>query len=177
MAACKGERNARALDLVTQLRLPKSLVGAMKLANHYKLGPLAERISMLMEAKYEEGERAQADVELAPPREQEKPKGKVAPIFSKAQPQKESLPAMEEGADEVEESAANSAAEEDLDEPDSNQPASAPLNPFGKGATGNAKSVQASNKPGSGMATVPDTAKTGKRKMPVSGPAAVKKVK
>lgn len=43
--ACKAEKNARALDLATQLHLPKSLASALKLANHYKLGPLAERIN------------------------------------------------------------------------------------------------------------------------------------
>ena len=30
----------------------------MKLANHYKLAPLAERITMLMEAKFDGGEGA-----------------------------------------------------------------------------------------------------------------------
>ena len=50
-AACKAERNARALDLARQLQLPKSLTAAMKLANHYKLPSLAERISMMMPAK------------------------------------------------------------------------------------------------------------------------------
>ena len=54
-AACKAERTARALDLATQLQLPRSLTGALKLANHYKLGPLAERISKLMESRFEEG--------------------------------------------------------------------------------------------------------------------------
>ena len=45
-AACKAERNARALDLARQLQLPKSLTAAMKLANHYKLPSLAERESL-----------------------------------------------------------------------------------------------------------------------------------
>ena len=44
-AANKAERNARALDLAMQLQLPKSIHGALKLANHFKLGQLAERIT------------------------------------------------------------------------------------------------------------------------------------
>jgi hypothetical protein len=52
--ACKHERNARALDLAMQLQLPKSLTGALKLANHYKLGSLADRIGRLMDARFEE---------------------------------------------------------------------------------------------------------------------------
>eukprot|EP00962_Isochrysis_galbana_P046818 scaffold18927_cov51-Isochrysis_galbana.AAC.1 len=43
--ANKTERNARALDIALQLQLPKSLHGALKLANHFKLGQLAERIT------------------------------------------------------------------------------------------------------------------------------------
>ena len=56
-AACKAERDApspggaRVLDLARQLQLPQSLTAAMKLANHYKLPSLAERISMMMPAK------------------------------------------------------------------------------------------------------------------------------
>ena len=64
-AAMKGERMARALDLAAQLQLPKSLSGALRLANHYKLGPLAERIARLMETRFEDGDD-EVDVEEAP---------------------------------------------------------------------------------------------------------------
>ena len=50
-AVCKAGHNARALNLARQLNLPKSLTAAMKLANHYKLPSLAERISMMMSAE------------------------------------------------------------------------------------------------------------------------------
>ena len=57
-AACKAERNARALDIAMQLQLPKSLDAAKRLANHYKMGPLSDRISKLMEKMHDEGEKA-----------------------------------------------------------------------------------------------------------------------
>lgn len=51
MAAIKGERPARALELAAQLNAYKSLEGALKLANHARSHALAERITQLMQQR------------------------------------------------------------------------------------------------------------------------------
>ena len=62
----QGRAPARALDLATTLQLPRSLSAALKLANHYKRGPLADRITRLMEARFGDGGDEMEDVEEAP---------------------------------------------------------------------------------------------------------------
>jgi len=54
--ACKNNKIVRALDLSTRLRLNKSLNIGITLANHHKKPALAERINMIMQAKFPEGQ-------------------------------------------------------------------------------------------------------------------------
>ena len=159
-AACKAERNARALDLATQLQLPKSLTSALKLVNHYKIAPLAERIAMLMEAKYDEGER---DVELPPP--------PTAPPRARAR----AAPAPEPVADE-EPSAHGQAEEEEGDDTndetqeevgaEENQAPPSVTNPFAKPTAAPSKGFSAL-----------DTGKNTKRKMPITSAVSAKSAK
>ena len=160
--ACKHERNARALDLVTQLQLPKSLTGALKLANHYKLGPLAERIARLMEARFEEG-ASDADVEEAPPQ----PTVRLAAARSSTA----MLPASKGAAAAPEPAAprAEQADDEDNQADETNEPsadlpatARAPLNPFSK-----------TNKAVSDITI--ETSKGPKRTLPVTSAVGIKK--
>ena len=145
----------------------RSLTSALKLVNYYKIAPLAERISMLMEAKYDEGER---DVEQPPPRQ--------PPPRARAPSQRAPAPLTEEeeaAAPEEEEEAAEE--EEEVvaeEEEEAAQPAEAPqpINPFARSAsaTANAGSKVA---PAVGkVVSAPDTSKSGKRKMPVTGSVA-----
>lgn len=53
-ASCKQDKLVRALDLCTSLQLLKSLEIAITIANHAKKADLAERISMLLQAKQRE---------------------------------------------------------------------------------------------------------------------------
>ncbi|KAJ3038284.1 hypothetical protein HK097_003216 [Rhizophlyctis rosea] len=66
LAACKAERVERALDLCRCLQSLKSLDGAIKIAVHHHLPGLAERMSLVKEAKIkkmrEEEERSQASL-------------------------------------------------------------------------------------------------------------------
>ena len=135
--ACKAERNARALDLATQLQLPKSLAGAMKLANHYKLPALAERVTMLMEKKFDEGE--DVDAEAPPPKPPPKapaPKPAAVPL----------PPAAEKAAAAAAAAPADGDADDEEDEPmeeagdaaenaPPQQVARPPINPFAKTST------------------------------------------
>jgi hypothetical protein len=50
MAACKRERPLRALELCQLLSLPSSWDGALKVALHAKMMPLAERIAAMKDA-------------------------------------------------------------------------------------------------------------------------------
>jgi hypothetical protein len=146
--ACKAERTARALDLATQLQLPKSLQGALRLANHYKLGALAERISKLMQARFDDVED---DVEEAPP--PPAPAQRVAPPASRvsAPPPAAKPPTADDDADD----------DADDEENDGGGAGGAPpANPFAKG-----------------LAKPADTLKGPKRALPVTSLAGGKKLK
>ena len=119
-----------------------------------KLAPLAERISMLMEAKYEEGVRSVVtDVEQAPPHEDEKSKSLRKPTRALA-----------------EEAPGEAQTETTSDAEVTAEAAVALINPFASNKI--AKDGLAAAK-----AVAPDTAKADKRKMPVVPPSAVKKAK
>ena len=156
--ACKHERMARALDLITQLQLPKSLSAALRLANHYKQSALADRIGRLMEARFEDGV-PEEDVEEAP-------KPPPRPVRPKAAPKEEAKEVEEEtnGRDDDEEEAGNQEEGEAAARP--------PLNPFGAAAkaSNGGKAVMA---PMSGKETV----KGPKRSFPVTAAAGGKKAR
>ena len=105
-------------------------MGALKLANHYKLGPLAERINKLMEGRFEDGD--EEDVEMAPP----PPAPRVAPPASRVSappPAAKPTPADDEpddGADAEDEGDGGEAA------------AKPPANPFAKGAAKGADTLK-----------------------------------
>lgn len=61
-AACATNRAARALDLASQLRMPRMLEGSIKLAQHHKQIQLAERIALLMRVTF--GSSAISDEDL-----------------------------------------------------------------------------------------------------------------
>ena len=153
-AAMRGERPARALDLAAQLQLPKSLSGALRLANHYKMGPLAERIARLMETRFEDGDE-DVDVEQAPAAPA------VAPRARPALPS--AAPAAAVAAGEAEGGADDEADDEADDAPNGENaaPQDEPAaNPFAKGA-----------------ANVTATAKGPKRSLPVTAAVGGKKLK
>jgi chromosome transmission fidelity protein 4 len=154
--AMKHERSARALDLVTQLQLPKSLSSALRLANHYKQTALADRIGRLMEARFEDG-AVEEDVEEAP-----KPQPRVvAPSRPKAAPQEKEEPQREEPQRARDEQADDEPEDE---EPDEGAPSGRPpLNPFGAAA-------KASNGGKAVLAVdgVKETLKGPKRSLPVT---------
>ena len=118
----------------------------MKLANHYKLAPLAERITMLMEAKFDGGEGA-VDPEMPPPR-QPPPQQRAKPKEPSAvpPPPTAAAPAANAGRDDADaddeaEEAMDDEADADTTENAPPQAARPPVNPFAK-ATGDAtKSV------------------------------------
>ena len=127
-SACKHERTARALDLCTQLQLPKSLSGALRLANHYKLGPLADRITRLMEARFTDDGNEDEDVEQAP-----------APVAARPQPSR-AAPAAAEPTAPQPKTMSNDDVHDDADDDaaDANLGVSAAVNPFGKSKAGDA---------------------------------------
>jgi len=172
--ACRSERNARALDLATQLQLPKALQAALKIANHYKMAPLAERITLLMEAKFDDTE---VDPELPPPKPAAVPRAKAAA----AQEEKGAAvatPAQEEkgdadggDADDEEDGAPSEAGEADTAENSAPQKGGTTSNPFGKfGSSGEkGKSVLE-------LGAAPGTGPAGAKRKAVA-PAAGKKAK
>tara|TARA_B100000524_G_scaffold338016_1_gene229126 strand:- start:1020 stop:2636 length:1617 start_codon:yes stop_codon:yes gene_type:complete len=140
-AAAKSERNARCLDLAMQLQLPKSLAAALKLANHYKLGPLAERITRLLEAKHDDAVLDE-DLEVAParaplptrvrePQQQQQPadKGEDAP-----QKKKRDDPywKTDKGHDENAEAMEEEQQQEEEEADDEEDAPKASLNPFAR---------------------------------------------
>ena len=157
-AACKAERNARALDLARQLQLPKSLTAAMKLANHYKLPSLAERISMMMSAKFDDDDGGE-DPELPP-----KPPPRAPPPQRTVAPE----PPKEASRDADADDAADDADEEDDD--DAPAAGGASVNPFAKGGAHAAKLAAAKG-------AEPGTSKAAKRKIPIAAGGGAKKIK
>lgn len=151
--ACKAERIARALDLATQLQLPKSLSGALKLANHYRHGQLAERIARLMESRFEGGsdDDADDDVEQAPP--------PPAAIFQSAKPAA-AAPSADADADDED---ADDGPDESENAGGNDGGARPPVNPFAKGAAG--------------KAALSSTVKGPKRTLPVTAAVGTKKFK
>ena len=137
--ACRSERNARALDLATQLQLPKALQAALKIANHYKMAPLAERITMLLQAKFDDTE---VEVEAPPPRAAAAPRAKPAPATVPTAPAAAAAAAAQEeeeegaDADDEEDAAVSDAGEADTAENAPPQAASKPSNPFAKMSSG-----------------------------------------
>ena len=147
-SACKHERNARALDLALELKLPKSLQGALKLANHYKLGPLADRISKLMEARFADGDEEMdaADVEeapAAPPRmlgarpaaAPPAAPAAAAPAPAPMRSEQQKKAAQEEDADD-----------EHADDDGAHDAPRVPLNPFGKANAASKAAAEATSK-------------------------------
>ena len=216
--ACRAERNARALDLATQLQVlhlilpltltqtrtrtrtlnltrtltlnpnptpnpdpnpnqvPKALSGAVKLANHHKMAPLAERVTKLLEAKFDQADE-EVDVEAPPPRAAAAPRPKPAPAASAPAPAPPAAaPAAQEetagaDADDEGDAAANGAGEADTAENAPPQAASKPSNPFAKTSSG------APGKNVLELGSAPATGPTGiKRKAvaPAAGKAAKK---
>eukprot|EP00900_Chrysochromulina_parva_P026607 jgi/Chrpa1/8580/Chrysochromulina_OHIO_Genome00019003-RA len=163
-SACKHERNARALDLALELKLPKSLQGALKLANHYKLGPLADRISKLMEARFADGDEEMdaADVEeapAAPPRmlgarpaaAPAAPPAAAAPAPAPMRSEQQKKAAQEEDADD-----------EHADDDGAHDAPRVPLNPFGKANAASKAAAEATSK--GPKRTLPVTAAVGAKK-------------
>uniref|UniRef100_A0A7S0PV75 WDHD1/CFT4 helical bundle domain-containing protein n=1 Tax=Coccolithus braarudii TaxID=221442 RepID=A0A7S0PV75_9EUKA len=178
-AACKAERNARALDHAVQLQLPKTLAGALKLANHYKLGPLSDRVTRLLEAKHDQVDIGE-DLEQPPPRP--KPAARQSAMPTAPQQHHNSTPAASTTplaptrATVDDEGDGGGGADDDDDETDQAVPApSAPppvRNPFAKTSSGGAhKDVLDVG------ATTPGTAKGIKRKGILGNGGADKRVK
>ena len=168
--ACRSERNARALDLATQLQLPKALQAALKIANHYKMAPLAERITMLLQAKFDDTE---VEVEAPPPRAAAAPRAKPAPATVPAAPAAPAAQEEEEGADadDEEDAAVSEAGEADTAENAPPQAASKPSNPFAKMSSGSTGKVNVLE-----LGAAPGTAPAGSKRKAVA-PAAGKTAK
>ena len=158
-AACKADRTARALDLVTQLQLPKSLTGALKLANHYRLGPLAERIARLMEQRFEDDD--DADVEEAPP-----PRAPPPPRARAAPPPAAAPPAAAADGDDGD-ADGDAAEEEEEGDADGGASPTAATNPFAKGGGGAGKAIL----------KAAETHKGPKRSLPVTSAVGGKKLR
>ena len=153
--------------------MPKALQAAVKMANHYKMAPLAERITKLLEAKFDQADE-EVDVEAPPPRAAAAPRAKPAPASAPAPPAA-AAPTQEEtagaDADDEGDAAASEAGEADTAENAPPQAASKPSNPFAKtssGATGK-NVLELGSAPGTGPAGI-------KRKAvaPAAGKAAKK---
>ena len=172
--ACKMERNARALDLAVQLQLPKSLAGALKLANHFKLGPLADRITKLMQAKYDDLE-VEEDIEMPPPRQPARARSLAPPAPAPAaQPEPEQAAAPEEDADDED---AAEEADSEPDEPDEAPAARPSANPFAR-ASGPSKSVLEAGAKSALKHSTPSTAnKNGAKRKGVTAPLGKKMLK
>ena len=116
--------------------MPKALRNAVVIANHYKMAPLAERITKLLAAKFDEADE-EVDVEAPPPRAAAAPRAKPAPAPAAAPVP---APAQEEtagaDADDEGDAAASEAGEADRSENAPPQAASKPSNPFAKTSSG-----------------------------------------
>ena len=163
-AACKAERDApspggaRVLDLARQLQLPQSLTAAMKLANHYKLPSLAERISMMMSAKFDDDDGGE-DPELPP-----KPPPRAPPPQRTVAPEPPKEASRDADADDADDDAD---ADDDDDAPAAG---GASVNPFAKGGAHAAKLAAAKG-------AEPGTSKAAKRKIPIAAGGGAKKIK
>ena len=155
--------------------MPKALSGAVKMANHYKMAPLAERVTKLLEAKFDQADE-EVDVEAPPPRAAAAPRAKPAPASAPAAAPAAAAPAAQEetagaDADDEGDAAASEAGEADTAENAPPQAASKPSNPFAKTASGaTGKNVlELGSAPGTGPAGI-------KRKAvaPAAGKAAKK---